>query len=61
MEVNAPLEEAKIVKAQNVAEKYKSNAGYKKVMGSDKNVYEIDGGKMAVTMTSPGKKINKKK
>ena len=60
MEVNAPLEEAKIVKAHNVADKYKTNAGYKKVMGSDKNVYEIDG-KMAVAMTSPGKKNNKKK
>jgi hypothetical protein len=41
IEINAPLEEARLIRANNLSEKYKSNPGVNKVIGSDKNLYEL--------------------
>ncbi len=54
MEINAPIEEAKFVKANNVADKYKAQA-FKQILGDDKNLYEIGGKKLGI------KTQNKKK
>ena len=55
MEINAPIEEAKFVKANNVADKYKTQA-FKQVLGNDKNLYEIGGKKLGIATQNKKKK-----
>ena len=55
MEINAPIEEAKIVKANNVSDKYKTHA-FKQVLGNDKNIYEIGGKKLGLSIQNKKKK-----
>jgi hypothetical protein len=55
MEINAPIEEAKIVKASNVSDKYKTHA-FKQALGNDKNIYEIGGKKLGVSTQNKKKK-----
>lgn len=55
MEINAPIEEARIVKANNVSDKYKTHA-FKQVLGNDKNIYEIGGKKLGLSMQNKKKK-----
>jgi hypothetical protein len=55
MEINAPIEEAKIVNASNVADKYKTHA-FKQVMGNEKNLYEIGGKKLGIATQNKKKK-----
>lgn len=60
IEVNAPLEEAKIVQAQNISEKFKTNVGMKQVMGADKNLYSLGKTNLVVAgKNSPGQKKKK--
>jgi hypothetical protein len=62
IEVEAPIEEAKLMKVHNVADKYK-NTGMTKIQGS-KNVYELENGGrgLGVALTgNSGKKVTGKK
>jgi hypothetical protein len=45
IEIYAPLEEARLVRAQSLTDKYKSNPVPNKPLGSDKNLYELNSAK----------------
>ncbi len=60
IEVVAPLEEAKMMRAENITQKFKTNVGVNKVLGNDKNLYQL-GKTNALVVGKNGTPVQKKK
>jgi hypothetical protein len=58
IETYAPIEEANMMKVENVSDKYKNNTGIKKVINQEGNIYEFSstGKNMAVTINTKNDK-----
>lgn len=58
IEVNAPIEEAKLMKASNVTDKFKTNSGMVKLTSGGKPVYELEavGKNLGITISTTPQK-----